>query len=193
MKKIYKGQPGYTRSRKLKLGMASLTGFMIMVAIFIVGYAIYQTPKNYLTIPAVIVVLPTAKVFVQYLMVSWKNSVEPSEYNALSKAVAPLPLYCELAITASEKSYEILYLLIDREENIIAYTKKTDKVDTEKFEKGVTNFLNFYDYSAKVKLYTDYRQFEKKAGYFAARNSSITVEEKEHIQTVFEKLSIMSI
>ena len=193
MKKIYKGQPGYMRSRKLKLGFASLSGFLLMAIIFIIGYAIYQTPKNYFTIPAVIVVLPTAKVFVQYLMVSWKNNVVPEEFEALSKKVNPLPLYCELVITAMEKSFEILYLLIDKDENIIAYTQKQEKIDTDKFEKGVTNFLNYYDYDARVKLYTDLKQFEKKAVYLAGRNSELSEEQLEHVQTVFEKISIMSI
>ena len=92
-----------------------------------------------------------------------------------------------------EKSFEILYLLIDKDENIIAYTQKQEKVDTDKFEKGVTNFLNYYDYDARVKLYTDLKQFEKKAVYLAGRNSELSEEQLEHVQTVFEKISIMSI
>ena len=63
----------------------------------------------------------------------------------------------------------------------------------EKFEKGVINFLNYYDYNAKVKLFKDASQFNKRVRQLAARNTELTDEEMEHIDTVFEKVSIMSI
>ena len=59
-----------------------------------------------------------------------------------------------MIMTAKEKCFAINMLVIDKDENIVAYTCD-DKAVPEKFEKGVTNFLNYYDYNAKVKLFKD--------------------------------------
>ncbi len=193
MKKIYiKGRPGYMKHRKISLGIASLTGFLLMLLVFVTGYIITGSPKNYITIVAVLIVLPTTKIFVQYLVVPWKNNVEQEEYDRLKTAIAPIPLYCELMITGSEKNYEVLYLIIDKDENIIAYTRN-EKADEGAFEKAIVNFLNYYNYDAKVKLYKDFKQYEKRAKALALRNADNTKEQQEHIEEVFEKLSIMSV
>lgn len=192
MKTKFKGEPGYTRYRKLRLLAGVITGFALVLIIFAAGYFIFGNPKNYITILAVLIVLPTVKVFVQYVMVPWKNSAPKEEYERLSSVCAPLHLYCELIMTAQEKTFEILYILIDKNENIIAYTLN-QKADAEKFEKGVTNFLNYYNFDSKVKLYNDLSQFEKKAKTLASNNKELTSEQKEHIELIFEKLSIMSI
>ncbi len=191
MKYYIKGEPGYMKNKKLKLMTGSIVGFLLIFAIYLTGYLIFGTPKNYVTILAVVVVLPTTKIFVQYLMVPWKNNANLDVLKRMNSEYAPLKVYCELIITAQEKTFEILYLLIDKDENIVAYTTK-EKNDTDKFEKGVTNFLNYYEYNANVKLFTDFNQFEKRCKQLSARNQDITAEQKEHIAEVFEKVSIMS-
>lgn len=191
-KNVYKGERGYLRSRKIKLGIGSLFGFFLIILIFFIGYMIFDTAKNYVTILAVLVVLPTAKIFVQYLMVSWKCNASKEEYDEIAALCSPLKLYCELMITAQEKSFEILYLLIGRDDSIIAYTANP-KSDADKFEKGVTNFLNYYEFDSKVKLFNDLGQFKKRAKQLAARNQELNDEQREHIAYVFEKLSIMSV
>lgn len=192
MKKIYKGNPGYLKSRKIKLLIGTLAGILLIVAIYATGYIIFETPKNYVTILAVLAVLPVAKILIQYLMVPWKNNVDPAEYEELRRSIEPLPLYCEFMITAQEKRFPVLYLVIDKNENIIAYTKN-EKADCQAFEKGVVNFLNYYDFDTKVKLYTDLKQFTKKAKQLAGQNAEITEEQKEHILYIYEKISIMSV
>lgn len=192
MKYIFKGEKGYFKSRKTKLGIGSLTGFLLMVVTYFIGYLIFDTGKNFVTIIAVLIVLPTVKIFVQYLMIPWYKKRPEDELLSLQTICAPLKLYTELLITASEKNFEIIYLLIDRNDNIIAYTEKSTK-NTELFEKGVTNFLNYYNFDSKVKLFTDLKQFEKRAKQLAASNAELTEDNLEHINLVFEKLSIMSI
>ena len=77
MKKIIlKGEPGYNKNRKKKLMWGSIVGFLLMFLLFITGYLIYGTAKNLITIGAVIVVLPTTKIYVQYLMLPWKNNAD---------------------------------------------------------------------------------------------------------------------
>lgn len=192
MKRPLKGQPGYIRARKIKLGIGTISGFLMMILIYFIGYLIFDTGKNFITVLAVLVVLPTAKIFVQYLLLPWGVQADSGQYEELKVLAAPLSPYCELMITAQEKSFAIVYIVIDKDDNIIAYTSQA-KVEPEKFEKGVTNFLNYYEFDAKVKLFTDYRQFEKRVKQLAAKNTDITAEQKEHIAVVFEKLSIMSV
>ena len=192
MEKTQKGQRGYLRRRKIKLGIGSLTGFLIMILIYFIGYLLFDTAKNYVTILAVLIVLPTAKIFIQYLMIPWKCRATDEEYDEAEKNAAPLKVYGDLLITAQEKSFAISFLVIDKDDNIIAYTAD-DKAEPEKFEKGVTNFLNYYEFDTKVKLFKDAGQFNKRAKQLAARNSELTDDQKEHIELVFEKLSIMSV
>lgn len=192
MKKAIKGQRGYMHARKIKLGIGTLAGFLMMILIYFIGYLIFNTGKNYVTILAVLVILPTAKIFVQYLMIPWSCKVSDDEYNKAEESAAPLKVYFDLLITAQEKCFAINFLLIDKDENIIAYTADA-KAEPEKFEKGVTNFLNYYDFNAKVKLFKDSSQFNKRAKQLAERNHELTNEQNEHIELVFEKISIMSI
>lgn len=192
MKKTQKGQPGYIRARKIKLGIGTISGLLFMVLIYFIGFLIFDTGKNLVTVLAVLVILPVAKIFVQYLLLPWGVRADEEQYNELKKTAAPLKPYCELMVTAQEKGFAIVYVVIDKDDNIVAYTTQS-KAEPEKFEKGVANFLNYYQFDARVKLYTDYRQFEKRVKQLAARNSEITAEQKEHIALVFEKLSIMSV
>lgn len=192
MKKKYKGQPGYFKYKKLQNGLISLAGLLVILGVYIAGYIYYGTPKNYITIAAVCLFLPVAKFLVQYLMFPWKGYVTQSEYDEISNLCGELDLYSELMITAMEKRFQVSYLLIDKEDNIIAYTPD-NKADTDSFEKGVTNFLNYYEFNSKVKLYTELKSFEKRCTNLAMRNKELTMEDKEHIQLVCEKISIMSI
>lgn len=192
MKKSFKGQAGYFKYKKTTLGLISLIGFLLMFGIYLAGYLFWGTGKNYLTILAVLVILPTAKFFVQYLMIPWKGYVTLDDYEEMNSKCGTLKLYSELMITAQEKRFQISYLLIDKEENIIAYTPDI-KTDAQAFEKGVTNFLNYYNFNSKVKLYNDLKSFEKKCVNLASRNKEITQEEFEHTELIFEKISIMSI
>lgn len=192
MKKKYKGQPGYFKYKKLQNGLISLAGLLIILAVYVAGYIYYGTPRNYITILAVCLFLPIAKFLVQYLMFPWKGYITQSEYDKIAGLCGELDLYSELMITASEKRFQISYLLIDKEDNIIAYTPD-NKADITSFEKGVTNFLNYYEFNSKVKLYTELKSFEKKCTNLATRNKELTIEEKEHIQLVLEKISIMSL
>lgn len=158
--KVFKGQPGYFLSRKKKLLTGSLAGFLMMFLFFVTGFIIYGTPKNLFSVLAVITVLPTTKIYVQYMMLPWKNNAD-REYLEKIKAEYPdVDFYAELLMTGLDKRYEITYLAIDKDENITAYSGNP-KSEKELFSKAVVNFLNYYNFDAKVKLFTDIREFEK--------------------------------
>ena len=150
------------------------------------------TNKNLLTVLAMIIFIPTAKFLIDYFMIPWKSFVRPEEYTEVEKICEPLPVYAELVITASEKRYSISYLLVDKDDNIVAYT--TDgKADKEGFKKGVTNFLNYYNFDSKVELYSDYEAYISRCKEISALNLELTDKDDEHIALVLSKISIMSI
>lgn len=192
MTKINKGQPGYYKNKKKKYGLICLIGFLLVFGIYFAGYWISGTNKNLLTVLAMIIFIPTAKFLIDYFMIPIKGFVSKEDFTTVEKLCEPLPVYAELVITASEKRYSISYLLVDKDENIIAYTKDL-KADKEAFKKGVVNFLNYYNFDAKVELFTDYDAFVSKCKELASANEGITEEEDNHIAFVIEKLSIMSI
>ena len=105
--KVFKGQPGYFLSRKKKLLMGTLAGFLMMFLFFVTGFIIYGTPKNLFSVLAVITVLPTTKIYVQYMMLPWKNNAD-REYLEKIKAEYPdVDFYAELLMTGLDKRYEI--------------------------------------------------------------------------------------
>ena len=193
MKKIIlKGNPGYNLHRKKKLMWGSIAGFLLMFLLFITGYYIYGTPKNLITVGAVIVVLPTTKIYVQYLMLSWKNNADAEFYEKIKTECPNMKISCELQMTGSEKNFEIVYLAISSANDIIAYTTN-EKTEPAKFEKAVTNFLNYYNWDTKVKLYMNLDEFKARLYELSSQVDELSEEQKEHMETVFEKISIMSI
>lgn len=85
-----------------------------------------------------------------------------------------------------------MYLAISKDNDIVAYSAN-EKTDAVKFEKAVVNFLNYYNWDTKVKLFMDLEKFEARLKELSVNQTDLSQEEKEHMDTVFEKLSIMSI
>lgn len=187
-----KGQPGFSLHHKKVYGLISLIGFLAVIAIFTVSYIVLGTARNYFNIASVIILLPTAKFFVQYSMIPWKLKVDEKKYQDLKQMMGAIPTYCELLITGSEKRFEITYFVIGPNDEVLAYSAN-QKEDVTAFQKAVTNFLNYYNFDAKPKLYHNEEQFFEDCQNLAANYPEITTEQIEHIQLVFEKVSIMSI
>ena len=82
---------------------------------------------------------------------------------------------------------------IPKEEVAFIHDADTEIKKKELFSKAVVNFLNYYNFDAKVKLFTDIREFEKYLKKIETGKTSPTPEQKEHMEVVFEKVSIMSI
>ncbi len=193
MKKIYvKGQPGYCLHHKKIYGLISLLGFLMIIAIFTVSYIVLGTAKNYFNIASVIILLPTTKFFVQYLMLPWNFKINEQKFEEMNTMLGAIPTYCELLITGAETRFEILYLVIGPNDEILAYTSNL-KSNTEKFKTAITNFLNYYQFDAKPQLFLKEDEFFDECLKLASNYPEITTDQVEHMKLVYEKLSIMSI
>jgi len=206
MKQVEKGKIGYLKYRRTTYGLYSLIGFVIMVSFMMMSIMMYASLKAWPTIVGIIAILPTAKFFVQYLMIPKKSLITPEEYKELSALAHPGKIYADLFITASEKGYHIPYVYIDDSENIIAYTPDL-KADKDKFKSGVTNFMNFYNYSVKVTLVNDIDALKSKMEFVklgdegtgalgmgeGASGTGEGAGKTGHVAEVFEKLAIMCI
>ncbi len=201
MKQVEKGKLGYLKYRRTTYGLYSLVGFVIMFCFMMMSIMMYASLKAWPTIVGIIAILPTAKFFVQYLMIPKKSLITSEELKELNDLAHPGKIYADLFITASEKGYHIPCVYIDDAENIIAYTPDL-KADKDKFRSGVTNFLNYYNYSAVVTLVNDidalkskieFVKLGKQSGATGDGSDSSSGTDGKHANEVFEKLSIMCI
>lgn len=182
-----KGRVGYLKKEQIRYGMLLFLGFLVIALLYGMGYLLNGSNKNAFTILAVLLVLPTAKVAVLFFMVSSNGKVTIEEYQKL-EALAPLPVFYELMITVSQKNYVIPYLVISKDYQIVAYTRKKHQ-DQMGFQKGLTNFLNLYEIQCQVVLMDDSIEFLRICKALNQENSDWTKEEREAVNGVFQKLS----
>ncbi len=192
MFKVQKGTIGYIKKKKIRLGIFTFGGFLFSFLLYLTGYLIFHTNKNTITVFAILIILPVAKVMAQFIAIPWTNQVNEEDAQKIKMQLNKLPIFYELIITSLETRFPILYLVIDKDDHIIAFTKQNN-VDPEKFQKGVTNFLRHYNWEAEVQLFFDENKFQKRAIQLSEKNQELNQEDILHINEVFEKISIMSI
>ena len=77
MKKVEKGEFGYLAYKKSRNMIKTIIAFAVVLVIFIIGFIIWKSKNNYLTLLAVVLVLPAAKFAVSYfVLISHKNCAE---------------------------------------------------------------------------------------------------------------------
>ena len=59
IKNIPKGVPGYFKSRKIKTGIAMVSGYLLVILLFFSGIFIFADRGNLLTVAAILMMLPT--------------------------------------------------------------------------------------------------------------------------------------
>ena len=68
MKKVEKGEFGYLAYKKSRNMIKTIIAFAVVLVIFIIGFIIWKSKNNYLTMLAVVLVLPAAKFAVSYFV-----------------------------------------------------------------------------------------------------------------------------
>ena len=77
MKKVEKGEFGYLAYKKSRNMIKTIIAFAVVLVIFIIGFIIWKSKNNYLTMLAVVLVLPAAKFAVSYfVLIPHKNCDE---------------------------------------------------------------------------------------------------------------------
>lgn len=192
IKTVPKGTPGYFKNRKLKTGMAMVSGYLLVLLLFFSGIIIFADRGNLLTVVAIVMMLPTGKMTVNFLMYPRKGHADAAEFDELCKTGDKLTLLADILITPEKKSIELTYIAIDKAHILIYCTDK--KLDTTYHGKYIKDFLKRSDITTDVSFYTDIIKFKKR---LAAVNSSApdeyTDEEKQRIEDIAYNIKILSI
>ncbi len=190
MKRVLKGNVGYINYKKRKQLIYSLLGIIVIVAIVLIGIKINGNRNNVFTVIAAVTAIPTGKalvglfMFIRYRSVN-KDTVKKVE--AMAKGL--LPIY-DLLLSTKEKTFHGDYALVALN-NIIIFTD-SKVTDFSKYEKEIEKFLKVEDIKVKVQFFTDEKLFSKRADSLN-NNLSLSVEDKEQLITIANKLLILNI
>ncbi len=192
MKNVPKGTPGYFKNRKIKTGMAMVSGYLLVLLLFFTGIIAFADRGNLFTVVAIVMMLPTGKMTVNFLMYPRKGQADKAEFDEMCKSCDKLTFLADMLITPEKKSIELTYVAIDKAHILIYCTDK--KMDTSYHGKYIKDFLKRSDIVTDVSFYTDMNKFKKR---LAAVNSSApeeyTSEDKQRIENIAYNIKILSI
>lgn len=192
MKKIQKGRPGYFKYRKLQTGIAMLTGYLLVLLLFFTGIFLFADRRNLLTAGAIIAMLPTAKMTVNFLMYPRKGQAVQGEYDELCALAGNIEILADILITPEKKNVELAYTAVSRSHVIFYCTDK--KLDTAYHGNFIRNFLKGSGLSVDVSFYNDLDKFKKRLLNLKVNEpEEYTGEEKERIDNIAYNLKILSI
>ena len=192
IKNVPKGAPGYFKNRKIKTGIAMVSGYMLVLLLFFSGIFIFADRGNLMTVIAIVMMLPTGKMTVNFLMYPRKGKADAAEYNEMCTAYDKLTILADILITPEKKSIEFTYTAIDKAHIVIYCTDK--KLDTAYHGKYIKDFLKHSDITADVSFYTDLNKFKKRlAAINSAAPESYTEEENKRIEEMAYNFKILSI
>lgn len=167
MKRVAKGNYGYTRShRKVQILKTSLY-VALALAIFIVGLVTTKTTKNVLSIVAIVGSLPIAKEMVGVIMSYKRKPMDKKLYEEISAKAGDLEQAYELLFTTQEVSYTVEAVVIEGRD-VICYTIDP-KCDAQKLQAHLKKMLDANDYKQNVKVFKEYKKFMDRVGELARR------------------------
>lgn len=171
MKRIAKGNYGYTVShRKWQIVKMSLY-IALALAVFLLGYIVTETTKNVLSIVAIVGALPISKEMVGVIMSYRRKPMEKSVYEQISAKAGDLEQIYELLFTTQEKSYGVEAAIIEGKD-VICYTADP-KCEVMVLQKHLLKMLDANGYKQNVKVYTDLKKFLDRAADMERREKEV--------------------
>ncbi len=159
--KITKGHYGYIRRRKKNLSIKVGILAAGIIGLLMLGYVTLGTKNNWLTIVAILTVLPTANLAVVLAALLPYKGRPMEEYQQVTALTGDGVLDTELVITSkTDKAMELNYAYF-HEEGIYCYTINK-KMDVKKTEGYLKTMLKNNGVSGEVKIFTDWRGFLKR-------------------------------
>lgn len=171
MKRVAKGNYGYTVShRKWQIVKMSLY-IALALAVFLLGYIVTETTKNVLSIVAIVGALPISKEMVGVIMSYRRKPMEKSVYEQISAKAGDLEQIYELLFTTQEKSYGVEAAIIEGKD-VICYTADP-KCEVMVLQKHLLKMLDANGYKQNVKVYTDLKKFLDRAADMERREKEV--------------------
>ena len=162
MKKCEKGTPGYLEDKLKAEILRTILYFLLVAAVYLLGYSQTGSNKNLLTVVAVVGCLPACKTLVGVITRIPHRSVKPELVKEVTEKCPHLYLLFELVVTSTEKIMPIDVIVISGDK-VFGYTSDA-KVDLDYAAKHIKNILvqnHFQDVS--IKLMNQYKGFLARA------------------------------
>lgn len=189
MKRNGKGHHGYIRKRKKTLSI--MVGLLSagIIGLVLLGYLTLGTKNNWLTIVAILSVLPTANLAVVLFALLPHKGRPKEEYEEVADIVGDGVLDTELVVTSkSDKNMEIDYAYF-HEEGVFCYTVNT-AMDVKRTEEYLKGMLKTNGVSSNVKVFTDWKAYKKRLRSLEPCSRKTCDEKLLKMEGVFRAISL---
>lgn len=191
MKVIEKGNFGYLAYKKKRNLIKTLIAFAVVLAVFIAGFIIWKSKNNYLTMLAVVLVLPAAKFTVSYFVLIPHKSCTKDIKDSIEGCKGNLNSVYDLVVSNKQKPVGIMAAVIS-DTQILAYTN-LEKADKNLFEASVKEFLKNEKLNCAVLLYKEQNTYLEKVKNAALNYDKTKENSEDRKQYITEALLRMSL
>ncbi len=122
MQKISKGTSGYLQHQKKLVLIRTIIYFAISLGIFLLGYWSNKTKANPLSVVAVLVLLPSSKSLVSFIMYARTPNYSENVLESIQNNIGEIPALYNLYLTSYKENFPLNCLAI-RGNNIMGYTE----------------------------------------------------------------------
>ena len=160
--KIHKGEAGYIAARKRSLGLQTAAGFGIVAVFLLAGYFRTHSRSNLFTIIAVLLCLPSAKAFTEWIAIFPYGSIDRKTAEEIKEKSMLLTAAFDMVITSREKIMPVDAVVISGQ-TVFGYASNP-KTDPETAAKHIKDILGENHYTkATVKIFSKYVHFLSRA------------------------------
>ena len=191
MKKVEKGEFGYLAYKKSRNMIKTIIAFAVVLVIFIIGFIIWKSKNNYLTMLAVVLVLPAAKFAVSYIVLIPHKNCDEELKSAIEERKGELNSVYDLVVSNKQKPVGIMAAVIS-DNQILAYTSAA-KADKNLFETSVKEFLKNEKLTCAVLLYKDkdtYLEKVKNAALNFDESKENSLDRKQYVTDALLRMSM---
>lgn len=170
-----KGIYGYLKKQPVRIGLLALLMIAVSAAIFVTGFIIYGSYKNYLTIPAVLGLLPASKLIVSFVMYlkAEKYTCSKELYDKVEAVLANYDvqrLY-DLYLTSYKLNYPIPSCFVD-DGSLIVYLS-CDKNLTKECKDHIEEYMSINSIKGfKVYVFDNEDKYLARAAKVSSADSS---------------------
>ena len=150
MKKVEKGEFGYLAYKKSRNMIKTIIAFAVVLVIFIIGFIIWKSKNNYLTMLAVVLVLPAAKFAVSYFVLIPHKNCDEELKSAIEERKGELNSVYDLVVSNKQKPVGIMAAVIS-DNQILFETSVKEFLKNEKLTCAVLLYKDKDTYLEKVK------------------------------------------
>ena len=191
MKKVKNGEFGYLAYKKSRNMIKTIIAFVVVLVIFIIGFIIWKSKNNYLTMLAVVLVLPAAKFAVSYFVLIPHKNCDLELKNEIEERKGELNSVYDLVVSNKQKPVGIMAAVIS-DNQILAYTS-APKADKNLFETSVKEFLKNEKLTCAVLLYKDkdtYLEKVKNAALNFDESKENSLDRKQYVTDALLRMSM---